>query len=231
MISQDALAEIEHLPLAKALLKLANLFPNKVVFSTSLGQEDQVITHIIASNHIPIQIFTLDTGRLFYETYELLERTNSRYNSNIKTYFPDSKEVESFVNKEGINSFYDSVENRKTCCYIRKVQPLERALEGAKVWVTGLRAEQSTDRSATSKLEWDAVRELYKFNPLIHWTYESLMNYINENDVIYNPLHDQGFVSIGCAPCTRAIQEGEEARDGRWWWESSKKECGLHVNK
>jgi phosphoadenosine phosphosulfate reductase len=196
-----------------------------------LGQEDQVITDVIAKNNLSVKIFTLDTGRLFNETYELLEKTIARYKINIKTYFPQSDEVEDFVNKNGINAFYESVENRKECCFIRKVKPLNRALQGAKVWITGLRSEQSTNRNDMKILEWDDVRQLYKFNPLIHWSYEQMLQYIQENNVPYNALHDKNFISIGCAPCTRAIAPEEDPRAGRWWWETSKKECGLHTGE
>jgi phosphoadenosine phosphosulfate reductase len=209
---------------------LANKFPGQVVFSSSLGQEDQVITDIICRNNIEVKIFTLDTGRLFYETYELIEKTNARYKTSLQVYFPHSDDVESFVKEKGINSFYESVENRKECCHIRKVKPLNRALAGAKVWVTGLRAEQSENRKEMPMVEWDGARQLHKFNPLMNWTYEDILKYLTDYDVPYNSLHDKGFISIGCAPCTRAIEPGEDARAGRWWWETSKKECGLHTH-
>ncbi len=229
MIAKELIQQIEGSPLAQALQFFTELFPGKVVFSSSLGQEDQVITDTICKNKIGIEIFTLDTGRLFYETYELIEKTNFRYGINLKIYFPDAKDVEEFVVTKGINSFYESVENRKECCYIRKVKPLNRALSGAKGWVTGLRAEQSGNRKEMPMIEWDESRQLYKFNPLISWTNEEVHDYIKTFNVPYNNLHDKGFASIGCSPCTRAIERGEEARAGRWWWERSKKECGLHV--
>ncbi len=229
MISEQQIQTIEQAGLAESLRMISGLFPGQCVFSSSLGQEDQVITDAILKNNIPIRIFTLDTGRLFYETYDLLEKTNARYKTNIQVYFPVAPAVEEFVNTNGINGFYESVENRKRCCYIRKVEPLNRALAGAKVWVTGLRAEQSDNRHDMKLLEWDEIRQLWKFNPLIRWSFEEMMEYIKSHDVPYNPLHDRGFVSIGCAPCTRAIEPGEDARAGRWWWESSKKECGLHA--
>jgi len=225
--------EIEKIESAASLVEgleiVCNLFPGKVVFSSSLGQEDQVITDAIFKHNLPIKIFTLDTGRLFNESYELLERTNARYKKNIQVYFPDANDVEEFVATKGVNSFYESVENRKQCCHIRKVKPLNRALLGAGVWVTGLRAEQSDSRKDMSVIEWLEDKQLYKFNPLLNWTYAEVMDYINEFYVPYNPLHDKGFVSIGCAPCTRAIEPGEDPRAGRWWWETSQKECGLHV--
>lgn len=228
MLSPDVIQKIEESTLPEAIRLIAELFPGKVVFSSSLGQEDQVITDAIFKNNLPVKIFTLDTGRLFNETYELLDRTTARYKKDIKVYFPDSADVEEFVATKGINSFYESVDNRKNCCYIRKVKPLNRALEGAKVWITGLRSEQSDNRHDMPMIEWSEEKQLYKFNPLIRWTYEDMMNYIEKFNVPYNRLHDKGFVSIGCAPCTRAIEPGEDPRAGRWWWESSQKECGLH---
>jgi len=228
MFTLEQIQQLEQSPLAEAISLVANRFPQETVFSTSLGQEDQVLTDVIAKNHLPVRIFTLDTGRLFNETYELLDRTNTRYKTNIQIYFPDTNDVEEFVNTKGINSFYESVENRKECCYIRKVKPLNRALKGAKIWITGLRSEQSANRHEMKILEWDEEHQLYKFNPLIHWSYIQMLDYIKVHNVPYNPLHDKGFVSIGCAPCTRAIEQGEDPRAGRWWWETSKKECGLH---
>ena len=229
MLSPDLIKEIEHKHLAEAVKLVAELFPGQVVFSSSLGQEDQVITDAIFKNRLPVKIFTIDTGRLFQETYDLLDRTIARYKQPIHVYFPDAADVEEFVLNKGINSFYESVENRKTCCHIRKVLPLNRALTGAKVWITGLRAGQSANRQQMSMFEWDEARNLYKFNPLINWSYDEMMDYINANNVPYNRLHDQGYISIGCAPCTRAIEPGEDPRAGRWWWETSQKECGLHA--
>ena len=228
-LSGDEIKWLEKANAAESLKWLAEKFPAQVVFSSSLGQEDQVITDLIFRNGIPIQVFTLDTGRLFYEAYELIERTNARYKTSLKVYFPDAGDVEEFVSEKGINSFYESVENRKECCFLRKVKPLNRALSGAKVWVTGLRAEQSDNRKDMPMIEWDESKHLFKFNPLINWSYEEMLKYIADNNVPYNPLHDKGFISIGCAPCTRAIEPGEDARAGRWWWETSKKECGLHT--
>ncbi len=222
------LEAVENKPLEKVLSYAAEKFPGAVSFSTSLGQEDQVITDSIFRNHIPVKVFTLDTGRLFYETYELLDKTNARYKTTIATYFPDAADVEQYVNTYGINGFYESVENRKACCGVRKIVPLNRALQGVKVWVTGLRAEQSVNRNSMEMVEWDEARQLFKINPLLHWSYNDVMAYINKYSVPYNNLHDKGFISIGCAPCTRAIEAGEDARAGRWWWEASHKECGLH---
>lgn len=230
MQTSELIDQIESCSLPDALNLLVELFPGEILFSTSLGQEDQVITDIIFRNKIPVEIFTLDTGRLFYETYDLIERTNARYKTNLKIYFPDSTDVETFVSEKGVNSFYESVENRKLCCYIRKVKPLNRALKNAKVWVTGLRAEQSENRKDMPIISWDEEKQLYKFNPLINWSFDEVLNYIKENNVPYNPLHDKGFISIGCAPCTRAVEPGEDPRAGRWWWETSQKECGLHTD-
>ena len=216
----------------EALNFLAQLFPDEIVFSTSFGLEDQVITHLILANKIPIDIFTLETGRLFHETYSVWESTNERYNTKITPYYPNTQSVEQYVHNNGPLSFYQSVELRKQCCHIRKVEPLSRALNGKKVWITGLRADQSNARKDLPILEWDDHYQLFKFNPLLHWTFEDTKKFIKENNIPYNTLHDKGFVSIGCAPCTRAIKDGEDFRAGRWWWESnSKKECGLHEHQ
>ena len=230
MIDKETIKKIESSSLVESIDTVAKLFPGQVVFSSSLGQEDQVITDAISKNNIPVKIFTLDTGRMFNETYELIERTMARYKRSIQIYFPDANDVEKFVATKGLNSFYESVENRKECCFIRKVKPLNRALQGAKIWITGVRAEQSDNRKNMPMVEWEEERQLYKFNPLLHWTYKDVMDYINEFNVPYNHLHDKGFISIGCAPCTRAIEPGEDARAGRWWWENSQKECGLHAD-
>ncbi len=201
----------------------------KIVFSTSFGQEDQAITHAIASTNSAIEIFTLDTGRQFQESYELMDLTIKKYSLSLKTYFPSTPAVEKLVAEKGFNSFYTSVENRKECCFVRKMEPLNRAISGAKVWITGLRAEQSENRADMPIIEWDENRQLFKINPLIDWSFETLEKYLVEHKIPQNPLHKKGFVSIGCAPCTRAIAEGEHPRAGRWWWENSQKECGLHA--
>jgi phosphoadenosine phosphosulfate reductase len=215
----------------EALRLLAGEFPNEIVFSSSFSWEDQAITHMILSNQIPVEIFTLDTGRLFSETYYVWSRTNEIYNTKIKPYYPQNQPLEGYVKENGPNAFYESVDLRKQCCFIRKVEPLNRALQGKKIWVTGLRAEHSPDRHNLQQLEWDDSHQLYKYHPLLHWTTDQVKNFIAENHIPYNTLHDKGFVSIGCAPCTRAIKEGEDFRAGRWLWEDdSKKECGLHVH-
>lgn len=224
----DLESRLNLLSAEEGLALISELFPGKVVFSTSLGQEDQVITQLIASQDLPIQIFSLDTGRLFPETLDLLGRTESRYKTRIKVYYPETSSVEKLVTEIGINGFYESVENRKSCCFVRKVEPLKRALAGNEIWITGLRGEQSANRSDMKRIEWDESNQIIKFNPLLDWTFDQMIAYINEHKIPYNPLHDQGFISIGCAPCTRAILPGEDARAGRWWWEESKKECGLH---
>lgn len=221
--------KIDQLRPVDGLALLSDLFQGKVVFSSSLGQEDQVITHFIAEKNLPIQIFSLDTGRLFPETLDLLARTENKYKLKFKVFYPDRPSVENLVDKTGINGFYESVENRKQCCFVRKVEPLKRALAGNSIWVTGLRAEQSPNRSQMRKIEWDEANQIIKYNPLLDWTYEQMIDYIKENNIPYNPLHDKNFISIGCAPCTRAILPGEDPRAGRWWWEESKKECGLHA--
>jgi phosphoadenosine phosphosulfate reductase len=231
MLSREQIKQVESSSVTEAIRLVTEWFPHGVVFSSSLGQEDQVLTDIIFKNDLPVRIFTIDTGRLFNETYELLDRTTARYKKSMQVHFPDAADVEEFVVTKGINSFYESVENRKECCHIRKVKPLSRALKGAMVWITGLRAEQSANRNDMPMIEWSEDKQLYKFNPLINWNYGDMIDYIKKHNVPYNHLHDKGFVSIGCAPCTRAIEPGEDARAGRWWWETSQKECGLHSDR
>lgn len=225
---QTLLEKTKGFSIDETLSFLAEEYKGKVVFSTSFGQEDQVITEIIAKNNIPITVFTLDTGRLFQETYDVFHRTVKKYKIDVKTYFPEASAVENLLNTKGPNSFYESVENRKECCFIRKVQPLKKALNGNAIWVTGLRAEQSENRHNLDLFEYDAGFDIIKFNPLLKWTLEEVQKYIDENNIPQNALHKQGFISIGCAPCTRAILPGEDIRAGRWSWESSHKECGLH---
>ncbi|MCF6130135.1 phosphoadenylyl-sulfate reductase [Flavobacterium sp. AS60] len=221
----------EHKTLEEKLKHISENIEGKVVFSTSFGIEDQVISHAIFSQKIKsIEVFTLDTGRLFPETYSVWDKTVLQYQATIKAYYPNTNTVENFINANGINPFYNSVELRKECCFIRKVEPLNRALAGATVWITGLRAEQSANRNSVKEIEWDEEKQLYKFNPLLDWSTDDVVAYLKQNGVPYNTLHDKGFVSIGCAPCTRAIQPGDDFRAGRWWWEDqSKKECGLHT--
>ncbi|WP_369803210.1 phosphoadenylyl-sulfate reductase [Flavobacterium sp. LM5] len=227
-VTKELIKRTENLSIEETLAFLANEFPEKVVFSTSFGQEDQVITALIAINELPIKIFTLDTGRLFQETYDVFHKTLKKYKVNIQTLYPETSHVEQLLNTKGPNSFYESVENRKECCFIRKVVPLKKGLAGNKVWITGLRAEQSENRNDLALFEYDAHFDIIKFNPLLKWTLAEVQKYIDDNNVPQNSLHKKGFISIGCAPCTRAIVEGEDIRAGRWSWESSHKECGLH---
>ncbi|MBA4319000.1 MAG: phosphoadenylyl-sulfate reductase [Flavobacterium sp.] len=228
IITQTLSAKTADFSIEETLAFLANEYKDKVVFSTSFGQEDQVITALIAKNDLPITIFTLDTGRLFQETYDVFHKTLKKYKKEIKVYFPEAAAVEKLLEAKGPNSFYDSVENRKECCFIRKVAPLTKALKGNAIWITGLRAEQSENRNDLALFEYDEKFEIIKFNPLLKWTLKEVEDYLEKNNVPQNALHKQGFVSIGCAPCTRAITPGEDIRAGRWWWESSHKECGLH---
>lgn len=215
----------------ETLQAIAAAYPGKVIFSTSFGWEDQVISHMIFKHNIPIQVFTLETGRLFPETYYVWNRTLEIYRKPILAYYPNQELLEEMVSTKGPNSFYDSVENRKQCCGIRKLEPLKRALSGNDVWITGIRAEQSLNRHDMQAIEWDEQNNLIKYHPIFSWSLEEVKAYIKENNIPYNPLHDRGFPSIGCAPCTRAVQPGEDFRAGRWWWEdASKKECGLHTH-
>lgn len=230
----DKLQEIEQVVSGKApgeaLALLAKEFPGKVVFSTSFGLEDQAIAHLIFSNDIPLKVFTLDTGRLFPETYSVWSRTKEKYGKTIEAFYPNEQTVQKMVSAKGPNSFYESVENRLECCHIRKVEPLSRALKGNSVWITGIRKEQSPNRHDLRSTEWDEKNQILKFHPLFDWNFEEVKKFIAKNDIPYNALHDKGFPSIGCQPCTRAVKAGEDARAGRWWWEQSdKKECGLHV--
>ena len=218
---------------AEEILKQAiEIFGSKITFATSLGAEDQVITYMLSRIDKTANIITLDTGRVFPETYDLLHRTINRYGVNIKSYYPDTTQVEEMVNTKGINLFYESIENRKLCCHVRKIVPLRRALSGMDAWITGLRREQSVTRTDLKIVEWDAANGLIKINPLLEWSEGQVWDFIKQHDIPYNKLHDQGFPSIGCQPCTRAIEKGEDLRAGRWWWEMPEsKECGLHGKK
>jgi len=221
-------AELKSLSPEKGLKLVSDDYGNRTKFSTSFGLEDQVITHLIASQSLDVEIFTLDTGRLFQETYDVFDLTKQKYSISIVPYFPNQNRVEELLKQKGPNSFYQSVENRKECCFIRKVEPLQRALKDASVWITGLRADQSTSRGSAPLVEWDEQYQLIKYNPILHWSLDEVNAFIDKNNVPINALHKKGFPSIGCAPCTRAILPGEDIRAGRWWWESSSKECGLH---
>jgi len=224
--------ELSEKTIVEKLQHLVDQHPGKVVFTTSFGYEDQVITDVIFKNDLDIKVVTLDTGRIFPETYKVYLSTLERYKKPIKAYFPPTDKVEELLDKKGPYSFYESLENRKECCFIRKVIPLKRALEGNEIWITGLRASQSNNRSEMQEFEMDEGNNIVKYNPLKDWDLEETISYVKQNNVPYNVLHDKGFVSIGCQPCTRAIQPGEDFRAGRWWWEQgSGKECGLHEIK
>ncbi len=204
----------------------------EITFANSMGAEDMVLTDIILRNQLPIEIFSLDTGRLPTETYDLIAEVEQAYNTRLKLFFPQWEAVEHYVRTNGINAFYESVELRKACCHMRKVEPLQRALKDKKAWVTGMRAQQSATRAALPVRQFDESNGLEKFNPLSDWTEQEVWAYIRMHDVPYNKLHDQFYPSIGCAPCTRAIAMGEDIRAGRWWWEDpANKECGLHTKK
>ena len=223
-------AEVNDMTPEQLLVWAAERFGGKVALASSLGAEDQVLTDMIARVAPSLAIFTLDTGRLHQETYDLLDATRSRYDLRIDVLFPDPADIEPMLAERGPNAFRQSVDDRKACCYARKVRPLQRRLATLDAWVTGLRSDQSITRTELHTIEWDAGNGLVKLNPLIAWTHEQVWDYIRTHDVPYNVLHDQGYPSIGCAPCTRAVAPGEDIRAGRWWWENPEhKECGLHV--
>jgi phosphoadenosine phosphosulfate reductase len=204
-------------------------FKEKLFFASSLGAEDQVLTHLLAGIDPKIKIVTLDTGRLFPETLDLIQYTNDKYKITIDVLFPDYKQVERMVKEKGINLFYDSIENRLKCCDVRKNEPLKRVLPGMEAWITGIRREQSVSRKDTQLAEWDEKNNLIKINPLVNWTEAEVWDFIKQYNIPYNILHDKGYPSIGCAPCTRPIEKGEDIRMGRWWWENDDtRECGLH---
>ena len=225
---KDSILELD---LIEKLKIVAAKFDGKIVFTTSFGVEDQVITDMIFANNIPIKIVSLDTGRLFEQTYKVLQATNEKYLRKIEVFYPNTEDVQELLTKKGPYSFYESIENRKECCNIRKVEPLQRALGDSKCWVTGIRADQSTGRTDMEMLEEDLGYNLLKMNPLFDWSLDEVMEYLGKNNIPYNSLHHKGYVSIGCEPCTRAVKEGEDFRAGRWWWEhNSGKECGLHTH-
>lgn len=234
---EEVLKSVQSLDTADSLKKIVQHFSNeRFALSTSFGMEDQIITEMIFKYKLPIEVFTIDTGRLFEETYEVHNLSNARYapfqEKKIQSYFPDTTDVETLINEKGTHSFYESIEDRKHCCHIRKVKPLQRALAGVSVWITGIRKQQSNTRTDLSIFEWDESNLIYKFHPLLNWTNEEVEKYILENEVIINTLHKKGYLSIGCAPCTRPVKVGEDIRSGRWWWEnSSSNECGLHNKK
>ena len=222
--------DIKDLDIEELIKYILNQFGKKVALASSLGAEDQVLTHIMLKLNPEANIFTLDTGRLNPETYDVLEATNRKYDTKIEVVFPDFKRVEKMVNEQGPNLFYESVENRKLCCQIRKVEPLKRKLSGLEDWITGMRKAQSVTRNTLDIVELDEKHGILKFNPLADWSHEDVWGFIKKQDVPYNKLHEKGYASIGCAPCTRAIGDGEDVRAGRWWWEDPQsKECGLHI--
>jgi phosphoadenosine phosphosulfate reductase len=200
----------------------------KVVYSNSLGAESMVLTDLIWTQVPEIEIFTLDTGRLPEETINLIERLERRYQRRMRIYYPDPGTLEALVAKNGINGFYNGIAERQSCCHVRKVEPFRRAVQGAGAWVTGVRREQSATRALTQAVDFDAANGLHKISPILDWTHDEVWDYIRAHKLPYNPLHDQGYPSIGCAPCTRAVEPGADSRSGRWWWENTdSKECGL----
>ena len=220
--------ELENKTTVDVIAYFLDNFKN-VALSSSLAAEDQVLTDILLKKNKNASIFTLDTGRLHPETYDVMDATNLKYGIKIDVFFPDNENVQKLYKTQGVNGHYESIENRKNCCNIRKIEPLKRALKDVEVWITGLRASQSVTRTDMPLVEWDENFNVIKVNPLINWSQEDVWDYIKTNKVPYNKLHDQGFPSIGCAPCTRAIKDGEDIRAGRWWWENPEhKECGLH---
>ncbi|MBV8938472.1 MAG: phosphoadenylyl-sulfate reductase [Alphaproteobacteria bacterium] len=229
-LAQQLNAQLTPLPWQERLRALAAHPELHTAFSTSFSLEDQAITHSIATNALPFRIFTLDTGRLFEQVHDVHRKTRERYGLVIETYFPAREAVEAFVNTQGINGFYHNVENRLSCCHIRKVEPLNRALAGTDIWISGLRREHSAHRATLPVVEWDAGHRVIKCYPLVEMSEEEVRAFLYAYEVPYNPLYDQGYPSIGCAPCTRAVAAGEPARSGRWWWEQEgTQECGLHV--
>jgi phosphoadenosine phosphosulfate reductase len=226
MIGQDLVARIDT---ARALLAEAANDYGPAVLASSMGAEDMVLIDLISRDRLPIATFMLDTGRLHAETLELVERTRARYRIDIDIYRPDPATLDGYIAANGVDAIFTSIDLRKECCRIRKVEPLSRALAGKGSWVTGLRRSQSVTRAGIPEKSWDAEHGLYKFSPLAAWAHDDVWDYIRDRKVPTNPLHDKGFVSIGCAPCTRAIQPGEDERAGRWWWENAEnRECGLH---
>jgi phosphoadenosine phosphosulfate reductase len=223
------LVRVKNLP--DRIREMRRRIEGRIAFSTNLGLEDQAILHAIAESGADIDVFTLDTGRLFPEVLETVEISEIRYGIRIRLVAPEASEVEALVSRDGVFGFKNSVENRKACCEVRKVRPLTRELKGAQGWITGIRREHSDERAAAPLAAWDEERALMKVNPVVDWSTQDLTAYIAANNIPVNPLHARGFISIGCAPCTRAVQPGENPRAGRWWWEhEEKKECGLHMN-
>lgn len=224
-------ARFQELALEKAFEALPSVGFENMALSTAFGQEGQVLTDIIFKNNYPITVFTLDTGRLFEETYQVMDATQRKYKKRIISYVPDTCALENLIHSDGALGFYESIEKRKACCATRKIEPLKRALKDKDLWITGLRAAQSEYRASVSMFQYDTDFEILKFNPLVHWDIEQVETYLVTHQVPQNPLHKKGYPSIGCAPCTRAVHPGQGIRSGRWWWEKeSKRECGLHQN-
>jgi len=218
------------LSVKKTLCNALDRFDGNLVFLSSFGAEDMVLTHVISMEGLGIPIHTIDTGRLFQSTYDLIETVRLKYGLNVTFILPSSTRIERLMSSKGPNSFYFSVENRHECCNARKVEPLERAIKGFSAWITGIRSGQTGIRSLMKEIDVDPVHQgVFKVNPLLRWSFSDVMNFLHHFDVPYNRLHDAGFTSIGCEPCTRAIKLGEDERAGRWWWESGVKECGLHL--
>lgn len=235
-IPSESSGSVPPLDLCSAVFQLETLLQqiaqnyHKPALASSLSAEDMVITDVVMRLELPIDIFTLDTGRLHAETLALLPRIEAKYGRGLMVYYPNADQVHQYVTQYGLNAFYDSVDLRHRCCGIRKVEPSVRALAGRSAWLTGQRKEQSLTRTSLMLMEHDADRNMAKFNPLVDWTQAWLWNYIEQFDVPVNPLHARGYPSIGCEPCTRAIKPGEDPRAGRWWWEQQdSRECGLHV--
>lgn len=225
-------AWFEEASIETVLTHFLQTYKGRIALASSYGAEDQVLTDMMVKIDPIAKIFSLDTGRLPEETYALMDQTNRKYGINVEVFCPDKTALEELYKSQGINGFRESIENRKACCQVRKLEPLRRALSGLEVWITGLRRSQSPTRETMQLVEWDGANGLIKLNPLIEWREQMVWDYIHENKVPYNVLHDQGYPSIGCAPCTRAIREGEDLRAGRWWWENPEhKECGLHLKR
>lgn len=232
IIAQELADKFKGVEPQEVLRYFLTKYKGKIALSSSLSIEDQTLTDMICEIDKTTRIFTLDTGRLFPETYSLIERTNMTYGIKLSIYFPDYEQIEKMVAENGVNLFYESIEKRRMCCHLRKLEPLKRAFNGLDVWICGLRREQSVTRTGNRVVEWDEKNNMLKINPLIDWTESQTWEYIRAHGVPYNKLHDQGFPSIGCQPCTRAVKPGEDLRAGRWWWESPEhRECGLHNTK
>lgn len=225
-------SEFRNATLIEVLAYVLDRFQDNVILASSLGLEDQILTHFVQRHSKKARIMVLDTLRLNQETYDLLKQMQEEYQVTYEIYYPNNDAVEALVSTKGTHSFYESIENRKECCHIRKIEPLTRVLKTVDAWITGLRKDQSVTRQDMALFEYDQTHKILKVNPLIHWDYETVRNVIKAEKIPYNALHDQGYPSIGCEPCTRAVKEGEDIRAGRWWWEAAdQKECGLHSKK